>query len=273
MSRVAVIDIGSGSTSLAVFEGAEGGFVDRIHQEGENLRLIERIDTKGRLPANAVRTLGSRIRAFVATAARMGATPVHIVATSAMRDAVNGAEIVGTLDELDGVDARLISGEEEGRLAAHAVLCTPAESGTGGAPAVITKPAAPTKDDIVRIVSDQVGKSVADAMRSAEETVRERDGTTPFLSWRRLYVDFDLLSSLWGEWVLSEVELDGLQVRGQINADRTFNVSDLIARFTPASPAPVASRACCLPRCFSRRLPSRRWRSPRRVRRVVPPPR
>ena len=117
-------DIGSGSTSLAVFEGAEGGFVDRVHQEGEALRLIEKIDARGRLPANAVRTLSSCIRSFVATAARMGATPVHIVATSAMRDAVNGAEIVRNLDALDGVDARLISGEEEGRLAAHAVLCT-----------------------------------------------------------------------------------------------------------------------------------------------------
>ena len=100
-------------------------------------------------------------------------------------------------------------------------------------------------------------------------TVRERDGTTPFLSWRRLYVDFDLLSSLWGEWVLSEVELDGLQVRGQINADRTFNVSDLIARFTPASPAPVASPAAKPPRPVrvpSRTAPASPTRAPTRAR-------
>lgn len=65
----------------------------------------------------------------------------------------------------------------------HAVLCAPAESGVGGAPAVITTPAAPTKDDIVRIVADQVGKSVAEAMKSAEDTVRSRDGVSSSKQW------------------------------------------------------------------------------------------
>src|SRR3954465_10328901 len=40
--------------------------------------------------------------------------------------------------------------------------------------------------------------------------IKEKDGAAPFVGWRTLYVNFDALSSLWGEWVLSEIALDGL---------------------------------------------------------------
>jgi hypothetical protein len=70
-------------------------------------------------------------------------------------------------------------------------------------------------------------------------SIAEADGRTPWLGWRRLHVDFDLLSSLCGEWVLSEVELDGFHTRVAINRDRTFNFSDLLAKFAPAG-APAA---------------------------------
>lgn len=73
-------------------------------------------------------------------------------------------------------------------------------------------------------------------------SIAEADGRTPWLGWRRLHVDFDLLSSLRGEWVLSEVQLDGFQTRVAINRDGTFNFSDLLAKFAPAAPpAPKAS--------------------------------
>ncbi len=71
--------------------------------------------------------------------------------------------------------------------------------------------------------------------------IQERDGTTLFLGWRRLYVNFNALSSLRGEWVLGEVALDGFNLRGQVNPDQSLNVSDLIAKFAP--PATAASPA------------------------------
>ena len=77
-------------------------------------------------------------------------------------------------------------------------------------------------------------------------SIAEADGRTPWLGWRRLHVDFDLLSSLRGEWVLSEVRLDGFQTRIAINRDRTLNFSDLLAKFAPAvapkTPAPAAAK-------------------------------
>ncbi len=122
--RVGVIDIGSGSTSLAVFEAGGGGFLDRLHQEGDSLRLIEKIDQTGALPASAVKQLFSSVGGYVRKARSLDVEAVHVVATSAMRDATNGSDLVKRMNEALGVTARLISGEEEGQLAAHTVLCT-----------------------------------------------------------------------------------------------------------------------------------------------------
>ncbi len=122
--RVGVIDIGSGSTSLAVFEAGVGGFLDRQHQEGDSLRLIEEIDAEGRLPPAAVRQLFTTVAGYVRKARSLDVEGVHVVATSAMRDATNGPALVKRMNEELGVSANLISGDEEGRLAAHTVLCT-----------------------------------------------------------------------------------------------------------------------------------------------------
>ncbi|MSQ02934.1 MAG: hypothetical protein EXR71_13750 [Myxococcales bacterium] len=122
--RVGVIDIGSGSTSLAVFDAGVGGFLDRLHQEGASLRLIETLDEAGSLPASAVRQLFSTLGGYVRRARALDVQDVHVVATSAMRDATNGAALVARMNEELGVSARLVSGVEEGQLAAHTVLCT-----------------------------------------------------------------------------------------------------------------------------------------------------
>jgi len=67
--------------------------------------------------------------------------------------------------------------------------------------------------------------------------IRERDGETVFLGWRDLYVRFDALPSLFGEWVLGKVDLDGFQVRVQVNPDQSLNFSDLLAKVTAQAPA------------------------------------
>lgn len=124
MKRVAVIDIGSGTTTLAIFEASGDGFLDRVAKAGKSLRLIEKLDADGRLANGAARSLLTTVAEFVRSAREQGVDRVEVVATSAMRDAVNGVEIVQELNRLHGVTARVISGEQEGRLAAHTVVCT-----------------------------------------------------------------------------------------------------------------------------------------------------
>lgn len=122
--RVAVIDVGSGTTTLAVFEAGVGGFLDRLVQEGNSLRLIEKIDARGNLANSAVRQLFATLRDYVRKARALDVQSIEVVATSAMRDAKNGPELVARMNAELGVHADLVSGAEEGRLAAHTVLCT-----------------------------------------------------------------------------------------------------------------------------------------------------
>ncbi len=69
--------------------------------------------------------------------------------------------------------------------------------------------------------------------------IRLKEGNGSFLGWDRLYVNFDALSSLFGEWVLSDVELDGAHLGVVIRPDGSLNFSDILARLTasPAAPA------------------------------------
>ena len=71
--------------------------------------------------------------------------------------------------------------------------------------------------------------------------IREKDSRASFLGWNRLYVNFDLLSSLTGDWVLTDVALDGFHAEVAINPDGTFNFSDLQAKAAAAAvPVPGA---------------------------------
>jgi hypothetical protein len=65
--------------------------------------------------------------------------------------------------------------------------------------------------------------------------IREKDGRGSFLGWSRLYVRFDALRSLAGDWVLGDIELDGFHAGVVVNPDGSFNFSDVLARFTAAS--------------------------------------
>jgi hypothetical protein len=71
--------------------------------------------------------------------------------------------------------------------------------------------------------------------------IREKDGRNSFLGWNRLYVRFDALPSLFGEWVLGEIELDGFHGGVVINSDGSFNFSDLLAKFAASTPKPLAA--------------------------------
>ncbi len=58
--------------------------------------------------------------------------------------------------------------------------------------------------------------------------IREPDGTALFVGWQRLYVNFDALSSLWGEWVLGDIALDGFRANVALRADHTMNFADIL---------------------------------------------
>lgn len=70
--------------------------------------------------------------------------------------------------------------------------------------------------------------------------VRGADGTGSFLSWNRLYVNFDPIASLRGAWTLGEIELDGFRVSAQLQPDGKFNFADILARLQGGDASPPA---------------------------------
>lgn len=121
--RSAVVDLGSNSVRLVVFEGL-GRNPIAIFNEKAVLRLGRGVTTTGRLNAEAVAQALTVMNRYRAIAEAMGASPFEVLATSAVRDARNGREFVATLSErMPGTTIRVLSGEEEAALSAEGVLC------------------------------------------------------------------------------------------------------------------------------------------------------
>jgi len=75
--------------------------------------------------------------------------------------------------------------------------------------------------------------------------IKDKDGQ-PFLSWDEVYVHFDAASVFGKAWRFEEISVTNPFVRVQMNADKTFNFTDLITKFstnTAAAPSAPAKPA------------------------------
>lgn len=121
--RSAVIDLGSNSVRLVVFEG-NGRNPAPIFNEKAVLRLGRGMQTTGQLNADAVQQALTVMNRYAAIAEAMHAAPFEVLATAAVREAANGAAFVSALRaRMPGVPIRILPGEEEADLAASGVLC------------------------------------------------------------------------------------------------------------------------------------------------------
>ncbi len=111
MTRVAVVDLGTGSTRLLVADVADGDLV-ALHRQTRITNLGESVDAGRRLLPAAVARVSACLDDYRRTIAALGAERALAVGTSAVRDAVNGAELLGQV----GLPTRVLSGDEEGEL-------------------------------------------------------------------------------------------------------------------------------------------------------------
>lgn len=120
--RCAVVDLGSNSVRLVVFEGRTRTPVPILNEKAV-LRLGRGLTATGRLNDDAVARAVRVMSRFHAIARAMGADPFEVVATAAVRDAVNGPAFVEDLqNRMPGVPIRILSGEQEAELAALGML-------------------------------------------------------------------------------------------------------------------------------------------------------
>ena len=121
LSRVGVVDVGSNSVRLVVFDGAARSPA-YFFNEKVLCGLGAGVAKTGRLNPAGRRSALSTLRRFVALAERMQVTSLTGLATAAVREAEDGPDFVAEVARVTGLELQVVEGVEEARLAAQGVL-------------------------------------------------------------------------------------------------------------------------------------------------------
>jgi exopolyphosphatase / guanosine-5'-triphosphate,3'-diphosphate pyrophosphatase len=115
VQRSAVVDMGSNSFRLVVYGYEPGRWWKRIDEIREAVRVSAGMGEEARLRPEAMERAVRTAGVFAAFCRAAGIDDVVCLATSAIRDAVNGPDLVSAIEGETGLRVRVISGEEEAR--------------------------------------------------------------------------------------------------------------------------------------------------------------
>lgn len=114
--RTGIIDIGSNSIRLVIYEVTGQAAYRVIDESKEAARLSERIDSDGKLRHEDIMSIVHTLNHFKMLCDANRAAAIRAVATAAIRNAANSREIVEQLERHTGIRIEVLSGEEEARL-------------------------------------------------------------------------------------------------------------------------------------------------------------
>jgi len=118
---LSIIDIGSNSIRLVVYEGiARSPTV--LFNEKMLAGLGRGIVSTGKLDAEAVKRAVEEFRRFRALSEQAGAEQLYVIATAAAREAQNGMDFIHSAEEILGTEIRVLSGREEAHFSALGVI-------------------------------------------------------------------------------------------------------------------------------------------------------
>src|SRR3990170_2895835 len=121
LDPVAVVDIGSNSVRLVVYEGATRAPTP-LFNEKVLCGLGRSLASTGKLAADAIARALRALRRFRALIEQMEVSQVEVIATAAAREASNGAEFIASAERVLGRPITVLSGTEEAELAAWGVV-------------------------------------------------------------------------------------------------------------------------------------------------------
>ncbi|MCC5987841.1 MAG: Ppx/GppA family phosphatase [Pararhodobacter sp.] len=121
LERVGVIDVGSNSVRLVVFDGAARSPAYFFNEKvlcglGRGMSQTGRLNPEGRERALAA------LRRFALLAREMNLSSLTTIATAAMREAEDGEAFRAEVEQATGLQVQIIDGGEEARLSAQGVL-------------------------------------------------------------------------------------------------------------------------------------------------------
>ena len=118
---VSIVDIGSNSIRLVVYEGiARSPTV--LFNEKLLVGLGRGIVSTGRLDEEAVARSKAELHRFRALSEQVGAVEIHALATAAAREAANGADFIRDAETILGTEIRVLSGREEAYYSALGII-------------------------------------------------------------------------------------------------------------------------------------------------------
>ncbi|MUG04525.1 Ppx/GppA family phosphatase [Bombella sp. ESL0378] len=121
--RAAIVDLGSNSVRMVVYEGVARNPVP-IFNEKATLRLGAGLEATGLLSEEGIERALEVLSRYQAIGQAMGVKPFDVLATAAVRDARNGAEFVRAAQlRMPEARFRVLNGEEEADYSATGVLC------------------------------------------------------------------------------------------------------------------------------------------------------
>ena len=120
-STVAVIDIGSNSVRLVVYEALARSLIT-IFNEKSLCGLGREVQSTGLLAPDAVTRALTALRRFRALCKIQQVGRVYAIATAACRDAANGADFIERAERICGVPIEILSGPREAKLSALGVV-------------------------------------------------------------------------------------------------------------------------------------------------------
>lgn len=166
MDPIATIDIGSNTIRLLISTVTDHR-LQPILEDRALTRLGEGVDATGSIQDQRLREAVAVVGRFVATARALRANPILAVATSAVRDAVNGPELAQDVENATAVHVDVITGRREAELtflgatAGESVAAPVAVADVGGGSVEI-------------VIADQEGVRWADTLQIGSGRMTER---------------------------------------------------------------------------------------------------
>lgn len=241
---VAVIDIGSNSLRLVIYDGVRRSPRTLVNEKvmcglGRNLEATGKLDPDGVALARA------NLHRFVTLARDISVRRLDVLATAAVRDASDGKGFVADIERRHRLKVHILSGEQEGRLSACGVLAGIPDAGgivgdLGGGSA-----------ELVPVAGGQVGAAatlpvgplrlaaLADDERKLRDAIDKHLSAVPWLTSK---VDGSTFYAVGGAWrALARIHME--QTRYPLHIIQNYTLSrgeaedflDLIARLSKKS--------------------------------------